>query len=57
MEHNSVDEYDEIFNLFDSLLIDKKESRSRKRKWREIETYKDRKRLHQELHDIQNYGS
>jgi hypothetical protein len=44
MEHNSFDEYDEIFNLFDSLLIDKKESRSRKRKWREIETYKDRKR-------------
>tara|TARA_B100000809_G_C14593427_1_gene334561 strand:- start:197 stop:364 length:168 start_codon:yes stop_codon:yes gene_type:complete len=55
MEHNSLDEYDEIFNLFDNLLVDKKESRSRKRKWREIENYKDRKRLRQELHDIQDY--
>ncbi|TWX47847.1 DUF3545 family protein [Colwellia hornerae] len=57
MEHNSVDEYDEIFSLFDGLLTDQKESRSRKRKWREIETYKDRKRLRQELHDLQNYPS
>jgi hypothetical protein len=55
MEHNSFDEYDEIFNLFDSLLVDKKELRSRKRKWREIESYKDRKRLQQELHDLQDY--
>jgi hypothetical protein len=55
MENNSFDEYDEIFNLFDSLLVDKKEPRSRKRKWREIESYKDRKRLQQELHDLQDY--
>ncbi|MBA6251336.1 MAG: hypothetical protein ACI9O3_001183 [Colwellia sp.] len=57
MEHNNFDEYDEIFSLFDGLLTDQKESRSRKRKWREIETYKDRKRLRQELHDLQDYSS
>jgi len=55
MERNSLDEYDDIFNLFDSLLVDKKEPRSRKRKWREIESYNDRKRLRQELHDLQDY--
>jgi len=54
MEHNNFDEYDEIFNLFDSLLIDKKEPRSRKRKWREIDRYKDSKRLRQERHDLQD---
>ncbi|MBA6381173.1 MULTISPECIES: DUF3545 family protein [unclassified Colwellia] len=57
MEHNNFDEYDEIFSLFDGLLTDQKESRSRKRKWREIETYKDRKRLRQELHDLQDYSA
>jgi hypothetical protein len=56
MEQNNFDEYDEIFNLCDSLLADKKEPRSRKRKWREIETYKDRKRLRQELYDLHNYA-
>jgi len=56
MEQNNFDEYDEIFNLCDSLLADKKEPRTRKRKWREIETYKDRKRLRQELYDLHNYA-
>jgi len=55
MEHNSFDEYDETFTLSDRLLTDKKEPRSRKRKWREIESYKDRKRLRQELYDLQDY--
>lgn len=55
MENSNFDEYDEIFNLCDSILADKKTPRSRKRKWREIESYKDRKRLRQELYDLQDY--
>jgi hypothetical protein len=55
MEHNSFDEYDDIFNHSYELIHSAKESSTRKRKWREIETYKDRQRLRQELTDLRDY--
>jgi hypothetical protein len=55
MEHSSFDEYDNIFNTSFDLINDPKEKRAQKRRWREIETYKDRKRLRQELTDLRDY--
>lgn len=55
MEHNSFDEYDDIFNNSYNLINNAKEERTKKRKWREIETYKDRQRLRQELTDLRDY--
>jgi len=55
MEHTSFDEYDNIFNNSFELINGSKEKRSQKRKWREIETYKDRKRLRQELTELSDY--
>jgi hypothetical protein len=55
MEHTSFDEYDDIFTNSFELITDSKDNRSQKRKWREIETYKDRQRLRQELTDLRDY--
>jgi len=55
MEHSYLDEYDSIFTTSFELINDPTEKRSKKRKWREIETYKDRQRLRQELTDLRDY--
>ena len=55
MEHSSFDEYNDIFTTSFELISDSNEKRSQKRKWREIETYKDRLRLRQELTDLRDY--
>jgi hypothetical protein len=55
MEHSSFDEYNDIFTTSFELISDSNEKRSQKRKWREIETYKDRQRLRQELTDLRDY--
>ena len=55
MNNNIMADFDQLFDEYNNEIMQQKETRSRKRKWREIETYKDKKWLKQELSDLPDY--
>ena len=56
MNTNEMHEIEEFFNDESELMVSKITSKSNRRKWREIENYKEQQRLRRELQEYNQFG-
>ena len=56
MNTNEMQDIEDLFNDESEILINKLASKSHKRKWREIENYKEQQRLRRELQEYNQFG-